>query len=143
MAANRVITREEIKADSNWRKIRQEGGSYIVAYFFNIKTLEVESFSVRDYDYSDCSRDDDDLYYMDIDQDALKAFYRSRGIIQEGDRVMIVKGRKFPAGTVKTVRKIYPLKDRYNRWIADYLYFDDGTKCDMKNCILIMETGAA
>ena len=143
MAANRVITRDEIKTDSNWRKISQEGGSYITARFFNIETLEEAGFTVRDYDYADCRNDDDDLYYMTIDFEAIKKYKRSRGIIQEGDRVMIVKGRKFPAGTVKTVRKIYPFKDRYGRWIADYAYFTDGTKCNIENCILIMETGAA
>ena len=41
--------------------------------FFNPCTLEEYSKCVRDYDYMDCSRDDDEAYYMEIDKNAERA----------------------------------------------------------------------
>ena len=44
-------------------KVKQDGGTFICATFFNPVTKEEFSECVRDYDYSDYSRDNDDLYY--------------------------------------------------------------------------------
>lgn len=123
---------------AGFKKVDQDmGGTFILARFWNPETGETKSECVRDYDYADCSRDNDDLYYMEIDQDARVKWLHSRGVILEGDTVEIFKGRKFPKGTIKKVRKIYPFKDKYKRWIADYAYFEDGTKCNVANCRLI------
>ena len=43
-------------------KVKQSGGSYVVAVFYNPYTGETRSECVRDYDYGDCSRDNDELY---------------------------------------------------------------------------------
>ena len=42
----------------------KSGGSYVTAEFYNPTTGETRSECVRDYDYGDCSRDNDELYNM-------------------------------------------------------------------------------
>lgn len=123
-------------------KVGHSGASFITNLFWNPATGETVSKCVRDYDYSDCSRDIDDLYYMEIDEEAKRNYQHSLGVILEGDTVMVVKGRKVPVGSVKQVRKIYPFKDKFGRWVADYLYFTDGTKTNVNNCILVVDVGA-
>ena len=123
-----------------FKKVGESGGTFITNLFWNPATNETKSICARDYDYNDCSRDIDELYYMPIDEEAKINYQHSLGVILEGDTVMIVKGRKIPAGSVKKVRKKYPFKDRYGRWQADYLYFEDGTKTNVNNCILVLET---
>lgn len=120
-------------------KVAESGGSYIVDTFYNPVTKESYTECVRDYDYSDCSRDKDDLYYMDIDEDARRAWLHDRGIILKGDRVMVVKGRKIPLGTVAEVVDIYDWKDRYGRTQTTYAVFADGRKTNIDNCILVLE----
>ena len=120
-----------------FKKVDEICGSLVIAIFWNPETGEEKHETVRDYDYFDLSRDNDELYNMRIDQDARIQWLHSRGVILEGDTVEIFKGRKFPKGTIKKVRKIYPFKDKYRRWIADYAYFEDGTKCNVANCRLI------
>ena len=53
-----------------------------------------------------------------------------------GDKVVVVKGRKIAHGTIGTVKAIYPYYDCYHRWIADYAYFAEGGKTNVKNCVL-------
>ena len=50
-------------------KVNQSGGSYVTAEFYNPTTGETRSECVRDYDYGDCSRDNDELYNMPIDKE--------------------------------------------------------------------------
>ena len=52
--------------ENKFYKVRQEGGSYVVATLYNPITKESKTICVRDYDYFDCSRDNDKIYYMDI-----------------------------------------------------------------------------
>lgn len=117
-------------------KVAQEGGCYVSATFYNPTTKETISGCVRDYDYSDCSRDNDELYYMPINEEVKAQWLHDRGIILEGDTVKVVKGRKVPVGTVAKVVAKKPYKDRYGRTQAIYLYFDNGMKTNEDNCIL-------
>ena len=96
-------------------KVCQSGGTYVTAIFFNPCTLEEYTQCVRDYDYSDCSRDDDELYYMDIDRNAERAWKHHNGEILWGDEVKVVKGRKVPVGTIANVKEIRPYYDCYHR----------------------------
>lgn len=118
-------------------KVKQEGGTFILATFFNPATGEEFSECVRDYDYSDCSRDNDDLYYMPIDENANRQWQHFHGVILEGDTIQVVKGRKVPINTIATVRKKYPYYDKYGRFCTMYLYLDNGMKTNIDNCILI------
>ena len=117
-------------------KVRQEGGSYVVATFFNPETKESFTKCVRDYDYADCSRDDDELYYAEINEEAKKAWLRHNGVIQIGDSVKVVKGRKVPIGTVAVVSGITKWKDQYGRTQAVYAVLDNGMRTNINNCVL-------
>lgn len=118
-------------------KVCQSGGSYVVATFFNPETCEEITKCVRDYDYADCSRDDDELYYMPIDQAARRAYFRHCGYIQEGDLVRVVKGRKVPIGTEAVVTEIRHWRDAYGRIQTVYAYLDNGMRTSIDNCILV------
>lgn len=60
------------KLPKGFYKVAQNGGCYISATFYNPDTKEVVSCCVRDYDYADCSRDNDELYYIEIDEEVKK-----------------------------------------------------------------------
>ena len=79
-------------------KVKQSGGSYVVAVFYNPYTGETRSECVRDYDYGDCSRDNDELYNMPIDEEVRSLWLHSQGQILAGDTVEVFKGRKVPRG---------------------------------------------
>ena len=118
-------------------KVDQRGGSYVVAVIYNPVTGESEERRVRDYEYSDCSRDDDELYYTPIDHNARRLWLRSMGVIQQGDTVEVIRGRKVRVGTVGEVAAVKPVHDRYGRWVADYVYFADGQRTNVTNCRLL------
>ena len=120
-----------------FRKVAQSGGSYVVATFFNPETKETDSRCVRDYDYADCSRDNDELYYMPIDEEARRLYLRHMGVISAGDIVKVVKGRKVPVGTVAVVEKLYDWKDQYGRTQTTYAVLDNGMKTSVGNCVLV------
>ena len=117
-------------------KVNQSGGSYVVATLYNPTTGEETTKCVRDYDYDDCSRDCDELYYMPIDNDVRRLWLHSHGVIMAGDTIKVVKGRKVKVGTVATVKEIKPITDRYGRWVADYAYLADGQRTNVTNCVL-------
>ena len=54
-------------------KVAQSGGSFVVAILFDPETKETKDVVARDYDYADCSRDNDEVYYMPINEEAKKA----------------------------------------------------------------------
>ena len=126
------------RMEDGWRKIHQSGGSYVVAALYNVKTGEDASLCVRDYDYSDGSRDCDEWYYAPIDESAKIAHCRKHGIIYPGASVAVVKGRKIPLGTVAVVDKLRAVTDRYGRWVADYAVFTDGRQTNVENLILVL-----
>jgi len=120
-----------------FKKVAQTGGSYVVATFYNPDTNEVKTKCVRDYDYADCSRDDDELYNMPIDEDAKVAYCHSLGVILVGDMARVVKGRTIEHGFVGEVIDKRDYKDRYGRFVAEYIYFNDGRKININNCELV------
>jgi len=123
--------------ENKFYKVSHEGGTFVTATFYNPVTNEVNSCCVRDYDYADGSHDNDELYYMEINEEARRAFLHSRGIILEGDTVRVVKGRTIEHGFIGTVRKICDFNDRYGRWVATYAYFVEGGKINVANCELV------
>ena len=124
--------------ESGWRKVNESGGSLVTAILYNILTGEQVSIVTRDYDYSDCSRDNEYWYAMPIDHDAQIAYYRKHAIIYPGASVLVVKGRKIPVGTVGTVEKIRPVYDCYRRHVADYAVFTDGRQTNIDNLMMIL-----
>lgn len=126
--------------ENRFYKVTENDGSvFVTALFFNPITFEEKSICVRDYDYSDGSRDNDYLYHMPVDLEAVKVWKHKHGKAVNGDRVMIVKGRKIPIGEVCTVSKEYKVYDRYGRFVALYYKFLDGRKTNVDNCVLVIE----
>lgn len=121
----------------NMKKVSQQGGTYITATFFDADTLEYYTTCVRDYDYSDCSRDNDKLYYLPIDKTAEKIWRRNWGIVSVGDTVEVYKGRKVPKGTVAKVTDIKEWRDCYGRTQTIYAYLDNGMRTSISNCAII------
>ena len=66
--------------------------------------------------------------------DVSRLWKKHNGVIQTGDRVMVVSGRKVPIGTVAKVESIRPMNDRYGRWVVDYVYLDNGMRTNITNC---------
>ena len=122
--------------EKGFYKIGQTGGSYVVASFYNPETKELKTKCVRDYEYADCSRDDDELYYMPINEEVKRIYAHDNGRILVGDKARVVNGRTLEHGFVGTVKAIKPYKDRYGRWLADYIYFEEGGKINIDNCEL-------
>lgn len=118
-------------------KVDQNGSIFITATFYNPETNEQKIICVRDYDYFDKSRDNDELYFMPINNDIKKMWLHSKGIITTGDTIKVIKGRKIKIGTIGTVKAIKAVYDKYNRWVADYIYLEDGQKTNINNCVLI------
>lgn len=125
--------------ENKFYKISHEGGTFVVGTFFNPITKEVKTEVLRDYDYADCSRDNDELYYMPINEQAKRMYLHLNGVILVGDTVEVVKGRKMPIGYVGVVKAIYPYRDCYGRIRTQYLYFEDGQKTNVDNCKLILQ----
>ncbi len=118
-------------------KVKQEGGSFVVATFFNPTTNEEYTHCVRDYDYSDCSRDDDEAYNMEIREDARRAWLRHHGVVQTGDTVKVVRGRKVPVGTVAVVVDVTKWSDRYGRVQTVYAHLNNGMRTSVTNCEIL------
>lgn len=132
------MSREEIlEIMAKYRKVATNGGSYVVETFFNLDTGEEKRVTTRDYDYSDGSRDIDELYNIPIDEEARTIWHHKHGIKLKGDKVVVNRGRKLPIGSVKIISDIRPYKDRYGRTVCDYAYFTDGTKTNIENCDLL------
>lgn len=121
-------------------KISERGGTYVTAVFYNPTTNEIFETCVRDYDYYDGSRDNDELYYMPINDEAMVACQHAYGHFVAGDKVIIARGRKM-VGETKTVKEIYDFVPsacagyKYkSKYATEYARFTDGTKCATKNC---------
>lgn len=123
--------------ENKFYKVGQSGGGYIVAYFYNPVTQETKTACVRDYDYFDCSRDNDALYNMPIDKEAAELYRKHNGVIAAGDIVKVVKGRKIKVGTIAKVKRVFDYCDCYGRAVARYAVFEDGQKTNVNNCMLI------
>lgn len=119
--------------ENKFYKVDEKGGSFVVATLFNPITKETDSVVVRDYDYSDGSRDNDYWYDMPIDKAVRRVWLHHNGVILNGDLVEVVKGRKLAKGYVGRVQVIKSICDRYGRWVADYAYFEDGNRTNINN----------
>ena len=125
-----------------WKKIEEKGGSYVTATFWNPTLKETFYNMVQDYDYYGFdikNQNVEYLYNMPIDYEALRDYKKFKGIIQEGDKVRVVKGRTLPKGFEGIVKTIYPIYDKYHRKMADYIRFESGEKINLNNVELIKE----
>ena len=122
-------------------KVGENGGTFVTGRFFNPVTLEAGTKRLRDYDYSDGSRDNDSLYYMPINHEVEKIFAHLRGWVFKGDLVEVFKGRKVPTGTTGTITGFRYWKDCYGRIQTTYALIHTSTGEDVKtsvtNCRLL------
>ena len=121
--------------ENKFYKVEQHGGSFITATFYNPVTQEERHEVVRDYD--DDRSMYNPLYDVSINEEAKWFWNRKRGVIQPGDTVRVVRGRKYPVGTEFKVHSVYPYYDKYQRFIANYAYFVGGGKCSTSNLTII------
>ena len=120
-------------------KVDETGMSLTIATFYNPETKEEFTKMVWDMDDDRLLWDEEiqEMRYMRINEEARRKWLHEAGNILEGDVAKVVKGRKLPIGKTGRVKKIVPYYDKYKRWICDYIYFTDGTKTNIKNCILV------
>ena len=127
--------------ENKYSKISHEGSSFITGYFYNPITKEGKRLVLRDYDYDDCSRDNDELYYMPINEEVRRIYLHDNGIILKDDTVKVVKGRKVPIGTIAKVVSLTEYKDRYGRVQCIYANLDNGQRTNVDNCELLTMWG--
>ena len=128
----------DYRMEDGWRKVSATYSlTFASALLFNIVTGESVTVWTRDYDRWDATEcGGADWHDVPIDNDAWLAYCRKNGIVAVGLRAKVVKGRKVPigySGLVSRIRKIY---DRYDRWVANYVEFEDGTRTNINNCVL-------
>lgn len=119
-----------------WAKIAQDGGTFVTGKFWNSQLKEAVCLVLRDYEYNG-ERDNDYLYYMQVDPEAIRDYKRFKGIVQDGDTVKVIKGRTLPKGFTGTVKEIYPVNDRYGRLVAYYARFTTGEKINVANVEIV------
>ena len=122
--------------ENKFYKVAVRGGSYAVAVLFNPITFKEETINIYDNDYENPITNEE-YYYLSIDKKASEMYQHFKGSIKTGDLVKVVKGRKMLNET-KRVTKIFEYKV-HNRLSITYLVFDDNTKVQQDNCILIHE----
>lgn len=118
-------------------KVRNDGFGITIATFFNPITKESFNKMVWDNDDERVALDNEELYYLPICERAKQLWLNYKGIIQKGDMVKIVKGRKM-VGEVKKVVRFYDWEKvgSYGHIGTTYCVFDDNTKVNINNCEL-------
>lgn len=125
--------------ENKFYKVSHNGGTYVTGLFVNPITWETKLECLRDYDYSDCSRDNDELYYMPIDEEVARLWRRHCGIVGVGDTVEVIKGRKMPIGYIGKVADLRDWRDQFGRVQATYAVFEDGKRTNVDNCRILEE----
>lgn len=123
--------------ENKYYKVSHEGSTFVTGYFYNPITKESKRLVLRDYDYDDCNRDNDELYYMPINEEVRKIWLHDNGVIQIGDTVKVVKGRKIAIGTIAKVVSFSEWKDRYGKAQCTYVNLDNGQRTNVCNCELL------
>ena len=128
---------------NGFRKIEEDYSySLKTVDLYNPETKESKHIIVDDTEYQygegninrDFTLDELELLRtMDIDEEALKQYNKDNDVIDIGSIIEVVKGRKYTKGTIGTVIKIVEYRDRYKRYVTDYLFTDNGMKIDCRN----------
>ena len=126
-------------AKDGWRLVARDGGTFVTGVLFNVVTGEDAHVVLADFDRWDPfeGREDADWYDAAVDNDARREWCRVRGVITDGLTAKVVKGRKVPIGFTGKVARIRKIYDRYDRWVANYAVFEDGTTTNVDNCVLV------
>ena len=130
------MTTKKIEFENKYYKVAERGCSYVVAVLFNPITFKEETINIYDNDYENPITNEE-YYYLPINEKVKEMYLHFKGVIKIGDLVKVVKGRKMLNET-KRVTKIFDYKI-HNGLSITYLVFDDNTKVQQDNCILIHE----
>lgn len=132
---------------NGFRKINEDYSySLKTVDLYNPETKESKHIIVDDTEYQygngninrDFTLDELELLrIMDIDEEALKQYNKDNNIIDIGSIIEVVKGRKYTKGTTGIVIKIVKYKDKYGRYVTDYIFTDNEMKIDCRNVIRI------
>lgn len=76
--------------------------------------------------------DTDTLYHAPIEHDWRLKWKAWRGEPEPGLHATIIKGRR--KGGHGTVTRVYPIRNVYGAWVADYVELDNGTRTNANNC---------
>jgi hypothetical protein len=128
-----------MKSYNGFYKVSESNGGVCVGTFYNPTTKE--SFTKITWDIDDVRLEGDEyiqiLRFLPIDKDVRWLYLHEKGVIQEKDKVEVIKGRKVSIGTIAIVTLIKPYYDKFRRWQCDYAYLDNGMKTNVDNCKLI------
>ena len=126
-------------AKDGWRLVARDGGTFVTGVLFNVVTGEDAHVVLADFERWDPfeGREDAGWYDAVIDNDARREWCRVRGVIADGVTARVVKGRKVPIGFTGKVARVRKVYDRYDRWVANYAVFEDGTETNVNNCVLV------
>lgn len=124
-------------------KVSTRGYSYVTATFYNPITNEEFVKTIWNADDERIEREAGEYYSLPEldDTDPIKIqWLHKHGIILEGDKVIIKRGRKMK-NEIKRVKSkyTYVVNGTYGHGDVDYLRFTDGTKCAEHNCELYLE----
>ena len=126
--------------ENKFYKVSTTGGGYNVATLYNPITHEQKTACILDNDYDEHDRrypNGYELFAETVYREAEEAWQAHNGIIVEGCTVEVVKGRKIPKGYTGIVQKISPWRDYYGRVKAIYIYFVDGKRTSIDNCVRV------
>jgi len=121
---------------NGYYKVAEDGFSLTRATFFNPTTGESYSKIVWDNDDYRVEQENEVEYHEPIDDEVRRVYLNRLGVIQEGDTIKVIKGRKVPKGTIAKVVGFRDWKDNYGRVQATYVLLDNGMKTNVDNCIL-------
>lgn len=101
----------------------------------NILVDDTEYGYMERYDFNFSPQEIEYLRYdLEVNEIVKNLWLDSKNIIHVGSKVKVIKGRKIPIGTEAVVKSMYDYKDRYGRYVATYLIFENGQKTSILNC---------
>lgn len=128
-----------MKNYNGFYKVAESGLGVCSCTFFNPETKERFSEIVWDIDNDRLLEDKEIqiLRFLPIDEAVRREYMHQNGVILVGDTMEVFKGRKLPKGYKGVVKEIKPFYDKYHRWQANYIYFEDGQRTNQNNCKLV------
>lgn len=122
--------------ENRFYKVTERGGSYVVAVLFNPITHEEKTINIYDDD-APYPITNEEYYFLPVDKTVKELYSRFKGEIKSGDLVKIVKGRKM-LNEIKRVVKTFEYRV-HGGYSVSYLVFEDNTKVQKDNCVLIIQ----
>lgn len=101
---------------------------YTQGIFFNPKTKEEFGMIL----------DGVSIFSLEPINDYVRSIWNKEREIVLGDTVKVVRGKKIPVNTVGTVTRIYPIYNKYNNKVCDYIEIDGIFSTNRDNLRLVI-----